>query len=70
MIIICSVDQTRLDNYQEALKVYKLKTLTDLEQFLMKPDISDREKVETLYLTYQFYIDLIDYIESRVTNLS
>lgn len=64
------VDTTRIANYIEALTLFKIKTLSDLELFLMKPDISNREKLETLYLTYAFYNDVMNYIEGRVSDLT
>lgn len=64
------VDTTRLDTYTDALHVSKLKTLTDIESFLLKNDVSQREKLETLYITYAFYNDLMNYIEGRCSDLN
>lgn len=67
---MCDVDLTRLTNYKEAIHICRLKTCADLETFLMNPHISDREKVETLYITYEMYDELLTYIQDRIESIN
>ena len=64
------VDQGRLDSYAEAFEISNIKTFTDMEAFLMRNDISNREKLETLYIIYKAYNDIMDYVERRISDLS
>ena len=66
---MCDVDLQRLETYREAMALYKVKTLSDAESFLIRNDISAREKLETLYIIYESYADLLDYIDERVEKL-
>jgi len=63
------VDLVRLETYREAMAIYKLKQLTDAEQFLMRPDISPREKIETLYIICESYSEMLDYMYDRVDKI-
>lgn len=67
---MCDVDITRLNNYREAVHISKLKACADLESFLMNPHISDREKLETLYITYEMYNEILTYLESRIESFT
>ena len=51
------------------MAVYKLKQLADAEQFLMRPDISPREKIETLYIICESYSEMLDYMYDRVDKI-
>ena len=63
------IDLVRLETYREAMAIYKLKQLTDAEQFLMRPDISPREKIETLYIICESYSEMLDYMYDRVDKI-
>jgi len=63
------VDLVRLEMYREAMAIYKLKQLADVEQFLMRPDISPREKIETLYIICESYSEMLDYMYDRVDKI-
>jgi len=63
------VDLVRLETYREAMAIYKLKQLADVEQFLMRPDISPREKIETLYIICESYSEMLDYMYDRVDKI-
>ena len=63
------IDFVRLETYREAMAVYKLKQLADAEQFLMRPDISPREKIETLYIICESYSEMLDYMYDRVDKI-
>ncbi len=51
------------------MAVYKLKQLADAEQFLMRSDISPREKIETLYIICESYSEMLDYMYDRVDKI-
>jgi hypothetical protein len=63
------IDLVRLETYREAMAVYKLKQLADAEQFLMRSDISPREKIETLYIICESYSEMLDYMYDRVDKI-
>ena len=63
------IDFVRLETYREAMAVYKLKQLADAEQFLMRSDISPREKIETLYIICESYSEMLDYMYDRVDKI-
>ena len=63
------VNLVRLETYREAMAIYKLKQLADVEQFLMRPDISPREKIETLYIICESYSEMLDYMYDRVDKI-
>lgn len=63
------VDLQRVELYREALALYKIKTLADAETFLMRGDISPREKVETLYIIYECYDEMLTYIDERIEKI-
>ena len=51
------------------MALYKIKQLADAEQFLMRPDISPREKIETLYIICESYSEMLDYMYDRVDKI-
>lgn len=63
------VDFTRLDNMTEAFGLYKIKTCADIELFINDPEISTREKVESLYIMTYAYNHILDYIDKRITDI-
>ena len=67
--MISDIDFVRLETYREAMAVYKIKQLADAEQFLMRPDISPREKIETLYIICESYSEMLDYMYDRVDKI-
>ncbi len=63
------VDFTRLDNLVEAFGLYKIKTCADIEGFIMNPEISTREKIESLYIMSYAYMHILDYIDKRIDEI-
>ena len=51
------------------MALYKIKQLADAEQFLMRQDISPREKIETLYIICESYSEMLDYMYDRVDKI-
>ena len=51
------------------MAIYKIKQLADAEQFLMRQDISPREKIETLYIICESYSEMLDYMYDRVDKI-
>lgn len=64
-----AVDIQRLETYREAMGLYKIKQLADMETFLMRNDISNQEKIETLYIIYESYNSVLNYIEERIDKI-
>jgi hypothetical protein len=65
-----TVNLERLEAYRSGLELYKIKTFSDLELFLMSTNVSNREKLETLYVTYAFYNEIMNYIEERINSIT
>ena len=63
------INIARLETYREAMAIYKIKQLADAEQFLMRQDISPREKIETLYIICESYSEMLDYMYDRVDKI-
>ena len=63
------INIARLETYREAMAIYKIKQLADAEQFLMRSDISPREKIETLYIICESYSEMLDYMYDRVDKI-
>ena len=63
------INIARLETYREAMALYKIKQLADAEQFLMRQDISPREKIETLYIICESYSEMLDYMYDRVDKI-
>ena len=63
------VDFTRLDNMAEAFGLYKIKSCADIEGFINNPDISTREKIESLYIMSYAYMHILDYIDKRIDEI-
>jgi len=59
----------RLDNLIEAFELYKIKTCADIEGFIMNPEISTREKVESLYIMSYAYNYILEYIDKRIQEM-
>lgn len=64
-----AVDIQRLETYREAMGLYKIKQLADMETFLIRNDISNQEKIETLYIIYESYNSVLNYIEERIDKI-
>ena len=67
---MCDVDLQRLETLNEVFAHHVLKQNADLELFLMRCDVSDREKIESLYIIYDAYNRLIDYVEYRIDKIN
>lgn len=64
------VNEEVLEQCRETFELYKIKTISDLDMFMTRDDVNEREKLETLYITYAYYNDIMDYIEQRISDLN